>query len=138
MDEYTSKPISNNKDPVILPKSSQVTSLVIGDVHERTHHSGRGITLNELLVCGYWFVNGNSVHFRVRDSFKTPLGNKRWQSCVDNAPPFTWCVQQGRTVVKRYGALFPCLASREEHVEVPDFLEIYTFIYTPRRFIHRR
>ena len=36
------------KNPVILPKSSHISSLIIRHVHERTHHSGRGITLNEL------------------------------------------------------------------------------------------
>ena len=32
------------KNPIILPKSSHITSLIIGHVHERTHHSGRGMT----------------------------------------------------------------------------------------------
>ena len=48
------------KNPVILPKSSHITSLIISHVHERTHHSGRGITLNELRSSGYWIVRPGS------------------------------------------------------------------------------
>ena len=49
------------KNPVILPKSSHITALVISYAHERTHHSGRGITLNELRASGYWIFGGNSM-----------------------------------------------------------------------------
>ena len=45
------------KNSIILPKSIHLTSLIIGHVHERTHHSGRGITLNELRSSGYWIVS---------------------------------------------------------------------------------
>ena len=49
------------KNPVILPKSSHITALVISYAHERTHHNGRGIALNELRASGYWIVGGNSM-----------------------------------------------------------------------------
>ena len=49
------------KNPIILPKSSHITSLIIGLVHERTHHGGRGMTLNELRASGYWIVSGNAM-----------------------------------------------------------------------------
>ena len=49
------------KNPVILPKSSHITSLIISHVPERTHHSGRGITLNELRSSEYWLVSGNAM-----------------------------------------------------------------------------
>ena len=49
------------RNPIILPKSSHTTSLIISHVHERTHHSGRGITLNELRANGYWIVSGNAM-----------------------------------------------------------------------------
>ena len=44
------------KNPVILPKSSHITALVISYAHQRTHHSERGIMLNELCASGYWIV----------------------------------------------------------------------------------
>ena len=41
-------------------------------------------------------------------------------------------------MVKRYGALFTCLASRAVHIEVADSLETDSFINALRRFICRR
>ena len=69
------------------------------------------------------------------------------KSRVEPAPPFTYCgvdffgpwhVQRGRSVVKRYGALFTCFASRAVHIEVADSLETDSFIQALRRFICRR
>jgi len=65
------------------------------------------------------------------------------KSRIEPAPPFTYCgvdffgpwqVQQGRTVVKRYRALFTCLASRAVHIEV----ETDSFLTALRRFLCRR
>ncbi|CAB4028519.1 Nuclear factor related to kappa-B-binding, partial [Paramuricea clavata] len=41
-------------------------------------------------------------------------------------------------MVKRYGALFTCLASRAIHIEVADTMETDSFIKALRRFICRR
>ena len=69
------------------------------------------------------------------------------KSRAEPAPPFTYCgvdffgpwhVQRGRSVVKRYGALFTCFASRAVHIEVADSLETDSFIQALRRFICRR
>lgn len=66
---------------------------------------------------------------------------------VEPAPPFTYCavdyfgpwhVKRGRSLVKRYGALFTCLASRAIHIEVADTMETDAFIQALRRFISRR
>ena len=89
------------KNPVILPKSSHISSLIISHVHERTHHSGRGITLNELRSCGYWIVRGNAMvrqfiskcvtcrHLRGSqgEQKKADLPKSR----VEPTPPFTDC-----------------------------------------------
>ena len=145
------------KNPITLPKSSHITSLIIGHVHERTHHSGRGITLNELRSSGYWIVSGNAMIRQFISKCVTCRhlrGNQGEQkmadlpkSRIEPAPPFTYCgvdffgpwhVQRGRAVVKRYGALFTCLASRAVHIEVADSLETDSFINALRRFICRR
>ena len=145
------------KNPVFLPKSSHISSLIISNVHERTHHSGRGITLNELRSCGYWIVSGNAT-FRQFISkcvtcrhVRASQGEQKMadlpKSRVEPTPPFTYCgvdyfgpwhVQRGRSVMKRYRALFTCIASRAVHIEVADSLETDSFINAVRRFICRR
>ena len=145
------------KNPVILPKSSHISSLIIRHVHERTYHSGRGITLNELRSSGYWITSGNAmvrqliskciICRRLRGSQGEQKMADLPKSRIEPAPPFTYCgvdffgpwhVQRGRSVVKRYGALFTCLASRAVHIEVADSLETDSFINALRRFICRR
>ncbi|XP_044185248.1 uncharacterized protein LOC122965286 [Acropora millepora] len=49
------------KHPIILPKNSHVTSLLIRDFHERTLHQGKGITLNGIRSNGFWVIGGSSA-----------------------------------------------------------------------------
>lgn len=62
-------------------------------------------------------------------------------------PPFTFVgvdcfgpflVKRRRSLVKRYGALFTCLAIRAVHNEIIHGLDTNSFIYCLRRFIARR
>ena len=145
------------KTPIILPKAGHVTTLIIRHVHEKTQHSGRGFTLNELRTNGYWIVNGNAAvqHFIskcVRCRYlRGSAGEQKManlpMSRLDPAPPFTYCavdyfgpwhVKEGRKEVKRYGALFTCMASRSIHIEVAHSMEKDSFLQALRRFICRR
>jgi len=49
------------KHPVILPKKSHITKLIIRHYHHRVEHQGRGITLNSLQSSRYWVIGGTSV-----------------------------------------------------------------------------
>ena len=49
------------KHPVILPKKSKVTDLIVKWRHYNTAHSGREITLNEIRSRGFWVICGSSV-----------------------------------------------------------------------------
>jgi len=49
------------KHPVILPKKSHITELIIRHYHHRVEHQGRGITLNSLQSSRYWVIGGTSV-----------------------------------------------------------------------------
>ena len=105
----------------------------------------------------YWVVGGNSMVRQFISKCVTCrylrgiVGEQKMadlpKSRVEPAPPFTYCgvdlfgpwhVQRGRSVVKRYGALFTCFASRAVHIEVADSLETDSFIQALRRFICRR
>ena len=71
-----------------------------------------------------------------RSAKVTPRASATFSYCgVDFFGP--WNVQQGRAVVKRYGALFTCLAGRAVHLELADSLEIDLFINALRYFICR-
>ena len=71
------------------------------------------------------------------------LPKDRFQEAV----PFTYCavdmfgpfkVKVIRSEVKRYGAMFTCLASRKVHTEVSHSMTTDSFIQALRRLIARR
>lgn len=145
------------KNPVILPKAGHITELVLRHAHEKTHHSGRGLTLNELRSSGCWIINGNAAvrHFiskcvtcrHLRGTFGEQKMANLPSSRVEPAPQFSYCaldyfdpwyVKEGRKEVKRYGALFTCLASRAVHIEVAHSMETDSFLQALRRFTCRR
>uniref|UniRef100_A0A1A8B011 Uncharacterized protein n=1 Tax=Nothobranchius furzeri TaxID=105023 RepID=A0A1A8B011_NOTFU len=49
------------KHPVILPKNSHISSLLVKHFHERIHHQGRGMTVNELRANGWWILGSTVV-----------------------------------------------------------------------------
>ena len=89
------------KTPIILPKFGHITKLVVSYMHEKTHHGGRGITMNELRARGYWIINGNTV---VRPLISECVTCRRLrgtagehtkmadlpQSRLEDVPPFTY------------------------------------------------
>ncbi len=55
---------------------------------------------------------------------------------VDCFGPFE--IKRGRTIIKRYGVIFTCLAIRAVHIETITSLDTDSFIHALRRFIARR
>lgn len=49
------------KHPIILPRKSHVTRLIIRHFHERSRHQGRSITTNEIRSNGYWIIGCSSA-----------------------------------------------------------------------------
>lgn len=145
------------KHPVIIPKKSHVTNLLIRHFHSKEHHPGYGMTHNSIRQAGYWIVNGRSVVSHLLSSCAIChklRGNAQVQKManlpeerVAQAPPFTytgmdvfgpWYIKEGRKELKRWGIVFTCLSSRAIHLETLNTMETSSFINALRRFINRR
>ena len=50
-----------SKHPVILPRRSHITDLILQYCHQATKHQGSGMTHNEVRQRGYWIIGGTSV-----------------------------------------------------------------------------
>ncbi|KAA8592103.1 hypothetical protein FQN60_017558, partial [Etheostoma spectabile] len=142
------------RHPIILPRDGVVTRLVLAYYHKKTHHQGRGQTLNELRANGYWIIGGSkAVAQHIRQCVpcrraRRPAEEQRMADLppdrVDPSPPFTYCgmdcfgpfyTKQGRKEHKRYGLLFTCLCSRAVHIEMLEDMTTDAFINGLRRFI---
>lgn len=142
------------KHPIILPKHSVITRLILDHCHATTQHQGRGQTLNELRANGYWVVGGSKVvanHIkqcvvcrRARRPTETQKMADLPPSRVNPSPPFSYCgmdcfgpfhTRQGRKDQKRYGLIFTCLSSRAVHIELLEDLTTDAFINALRCFV---
>ena len=143
--------------PIILPKKSKVTYIIVAWCHLKTAHSGRGMTLNEIRNRGFWVLSATSVvksvlfnciicrklRGKMGEQIMTDLPQDRFEQ----TPPFTYCavdmfgpfvVKVKRSDMKSYGAMFTCLASRAVHIEVAHSLSTDSFIQALRRMVARR
>ena len=130
------------KHPIILPKNSCISLLIVRDCHKRVAHGGRGATLQEIRNSGIWIINCNRLVRHViyncvkcrsmRGRFGQQIIADLPKDQVKEAPPFTYCsvnlfgpffVKERRSERKRYEALFTCLASRAVHIEVVASME---------------
>lgn len=125
----------NLKHPVLLPKKSHITTLIIRHNHEKDAHAGREMTLNELRS-KYWIINANlAVRYYIYKcvrcrTLRAIVGEQKMADLpIDRiipAPTFAYCavdyfgsyyIKEGCKQLKRYGVLFTCLASRAIHLE---------------------
>ena len=145
------------KHPILLPKKGKVSDLIIKHCHSKVAHGCRGITLNEIRGAGYWIVGTNSAVKKVISNcvecrrFRGREGEQKianlpacrskeaalFTHCgVDMFGPFT--IKQRRSTVKRYGAMFKCMASRAVHNEVTCSLDTDSFMLALRSLVARR
>jgi hypothetical protein len=145
------------RNPVILPKKNRVVDLIIKHFHVILGHSGREHVLAALRE-RYWIIHGNSTVRRVLSSCfsckrrQAKVGEQKMADLPHDrvnpsAPPFTcvgvdyfgpFIVREKRSMVKRYGVIFTCLAVRAIHLEIARTLDTDSFIMALRRFISRR
>ena len=145
------------KHPVILPRQSHITTILIRQLHEQVAHQGRGITLAKIRSSGYWIIGArsliDSIIFKcitcrkARAQPSVPLMAPLPQKRASQSPPFTYCgvdcfgpfyVKDRRTELKRYGLIVTCLASRAVHIEVLDDMTSSAFINAIRNVISLR
>ncbi|XP_046567901.1 uncharacterized protein LOC124276331 [Haliotis rubra] len=144
------------KHQILLPSKHHVTSLFIQDIHKKLGHMGRNHVLSKLRE-KYWVIRANATvrnipsHCVTCRRLKMPPCEQKMSdlpfSRVNPAPPFTYSgvdffgldtIKEGRKQMKRYGALFTCLASRAIHIETDNSLDTDSFIPALHLFIARR
>ena len=142
-----------SKHPIILPRRSHVTTLILQYCHEATKHQGGGMTHNEVRQRGYWIIGGTSAVSSFVSKcincrkLRGPLVQQKLadlpEDRVEPAPPFTYSavdyfgpflIKEGRKEVKRYGVSFTCMASRAIHLESANTLNTDSFINALRHF----
>lgn len=145
------------KQPIILSRDFHISDLVLQQIHEETGHGGRNHMLSELRQ-KFWIPSANTairkiiakcvtcrrLHGRVGKQLMADLPQER---VLPDDPPFTrvgvdyfgpFEVRRGRTILKRYGVIFTCLAVRAVHIELASSLDTDSCINAIRRFIARR
>ncbi|XP_070547952.1 uncharacterized protein [Ptychodera flava] len=118
---------------------------------------GRSSTHNSIRQHGYWIISGSSavsqlIHQcvicrKMRRATQTQKMGDLPSDRIEEAPPFTYCgvdlfgpflVKEKRSLLKRYGVLFVCMASNAIHLETANSLETDSFICALRRFLSIR
>ncbi|XP_055613538.1 uncharacterized protein LOC129759982 [Uranotaenia lowii] len=145
------------KYPIILPQRHRLTNLIIDSYHRRYLHGNNETVVNEMrqrfFICGLRAqVKRVSADCQLcilrkakpRPPIMAPLPRVRLTPFVK---PFTFVgvdyfgpqlVKQGRSLVKRWIALFTCLTVRAVHLEITHSLTTSSCILAFRRFIARR
>lgn len=145
------------KHPVILPKDSHITVLILAHYHNKIFHQGRTQTQMELRANGFWVIGGSKlvaklIHDCVQcRKLRRPTEEQQMAELpkerVEVSAPFTYSgidcfgpflIKKARKEYKRYGLIFTCLSSRAIHIEMLEDLSTDAFINALRCFISIR
>ena len=142
-------------NPILLPKSSNLTKLMIFDFHERCKHLGINTTLTLLRNSGFWVVKGRAVIKSVLDhcylckklnsfSFKYPRNTGYVADRVNFVTPFKhvgvdytshFFLKHGDSVSKFYVLVFTCLNIRAVYLDVVPSMSTSDFLLALIKFI---
>ena len=147
------------RSPILLPKGSLLTEMIVIQRHESLDHQGGANALLSQLHDRFWIPRGRSlvkrvindcVRCRYRRSrtalaeeaglpgFRVP--SERLASFsntgVDAAGP--WKVTRNRGTIKVWVVIFVCLGYKAVHVEVINELSTVSFLQAFQRFTARR
>lgn len=150
----------DQKHPVILPRSSRLTDLIIEDTHKQYLHPGMQ-TLHFLLTQNFWILSAKRAIRNILSKcykcwrlnpkpLQPPMGNlpsfrvsqiKVFSHVgIDFGGPFkiTLGKTRGAKTFKAYMCIFVCFATKAVHVELVSDLTTEAFLAALRRFIARR
>ncbi|XP_045022891.1 uncharacterized protein LOC123466814 [Daphnia magna] len=125
------------RNPILLPKSSEITRLIISYYHERSLHSGVMKSIVRLYTrCRR--VNG--APYRAPNPATLPSFRVRGDKAfavtgIDFAGPFPVRGPPGQPDPKAYICLFTCTSSRAIYLELVENLTAANFILAFRSFI---
>ena len=148
------------KHPLILPKNSALTSLIIANAHEKSLHGGTQATL-AYIRRSYWILGGRTpvrsfILHCVRcarhrgitaqqlmgqlPTARTTPSRPFLNSGIDYAGPFTMKTWRGRAAksYKGYIVVFVCFSTSAVHLEVVTDYTAEGFIAAYKRFTGRR
>ncbi|XP_041376744.1 uncharacterized protein LOC121389206 [Gigantopelta aegis] len=143
--------------PIVLPKDSVITELILRKVHQSVGHMGENFMLASLRQ-QYWALGASTAIKHIISKcdtcrrYQAPVAEQQMASLpVDrlnaDEPPFyrvgmdffgSFEIKRGRSTVKTYGVLFTCLAIRAVHLDVSHSLDTDSCINAIRRFVARR
>jgi hypothetical protein len=150
----------DRRHPILLPKDSRLTSLIMLEFHITSLHSGPQALLYEVRQV-FWPIHGKKLSqkivkncvkcFKTKPSFSSQqmgdLPSQRVTPCrafdntgVDYFGPIWYRrVQQRRSSpIKGYIALFVCFSTKAIHLELVTDQTTGTFVAALRRFMARR
>jgi hypothetical protein len=148
------------RNPILLPRRSYLTDLIIRDAHLQNLHAGPQL-LQATLNQRFWIIRcRDAVRFHVkkcvtctRHAAKTQsqmMGDlpsyrvtqaRPFQRCgIDYAGPFMLksMVTRSKVTLKGYLAIFICLVTRAIHIELVSGLSTSAFQAALKRFVSRR
>lgn len=150
----------NLRHPVLLPRHSHLTKLIIDDIHMRHYHAGPQLV--QSLICQkFWIIRArDAIRHQIRkcvtcvkqraSTMQQQMANLP-ESRVTPSRPFTRCgvdyagpfllkpmLSRSKTTIKSYLCLFVCFSTRALHLELVSSLSTEAFIAALRRFVARR
>ncbi|XP_074036589.1 uncharacterized protein [Leptinotarsa decemlineata] len=147
----------NAKRPIILPRESHLTTLIIRKYHITFQHKNHESVFNEMRQ-KYYIPKLRRTLNKIRKNCQTCIINSAVPAIPEMSPlpvcrlatfisPFTHTgvdyfgpmnVMIGRRTEKRWGALFTCLTTRAVHIEVAHKLDHDNCILCFKNFMNRR
>jgi len=142
------------KHPILMPRESFLTELLIFDIHERCKHLGVSSTLTAVRMAGFWIPKGRSTVKKVLNScvscrkfnalpFRYPKPNDLVRDKVHLVDPYDHTgidftgqvfVKLGGEVRRVYILVFTCLNIRAVHLEVLPDMSCQQFLLAFVRF----